>query len=91
MRHTHCMCAGEEVCISIRPDSLEMDEKGQLEGMVKQFTYTGEAIDVVITVTTSLGKEEDLLVHVHPEENVNIGDVIRFKVLPNFVAVVKND
>lgn len=89
--HTHCMCTGEDVCISIRPDSLEMDEKGQLEGAVKQFTYTGEAIDVVITVTTSLGKEEDLLVHVHPEENVNIGDIIRFKVLPNFVAVVKND
>ncbi|WP_026476922.1 ABC transporter ATP-binding protein [Alkaliphilus transvaalensis] len=90
-QHTHCLCEGEEVCISIRPDSLEMDENGHIEGTVIQFTYTGEAIDAVIALDQSDGTSQKLLVHIHPEENIKIGDHLRFKILPNFVAVVKNE
>ncbi|SES95190.1 iron(III) transport system ATP-binding protein [Natronincola peptidivorans] len=88
--HSHCMCAGEEVCISIRPDSIIKDANGHMEGRVKEFTYTGETIDAVITIT-SAGEEVDLLMHIHPEENIKTGEIIRFKLLPNFVAVVKNE
>ncbi|SDK84973.1 ABC transporter ATP-binding protein [Natronincola ferrireducens] len=89
--HTHCMCAGEEVCISIRPDSLEMDTKGHIRGRVKEFTYTGEVIDAVIGIEASSGEEQSLLVHIHPDEDIRVGDTISFKILPNFVAVVKSE
>jgi iron(III) transport system ATP-binding protein len=89
--HTHSLAPGEPVYISIRPDSLEMDENGNIEGRIKQSTYTGDAIDAIVEVTINNGYKQDLLVHVHPEETVNMGDLVRFKILPHFVAVIKHD
>lgn len=89
--HTHNLAPGEKVYISIRPDSLEMDPEGHIEGRIKLSTYTGEAIDAMVEVTLANGDKQDLLVHIHPEEVVKTGDLVRFKVLPDFVAVVKHD
>ncbi len=86
-RHTHGHRAGEEVHISIRPDGLEMAGDGHIIGTVKELTYTGESFDAIIEVEARTGNQ-DLLVHIHPEEDVKTGDLISFKVLPHFVAVV---
>ncbi len=89
--HTHSLKAGEEVYISIRPDSLEMDEDGQIEGRINESIYTGESSDAMVDVTLENGRKMNLLTHIHPEEDVKVGDMVRFKVLPHFVAVIRHD
>jgi len=89
--HTHNLNPGENVYISVRPDSLEMDKNGRIQGRMKQFTYTGETIDAVIEVAVQNGQTQDLLVHIHPEEMFKVGDILKFTVLPNFVAVLRRD
>lgn len=89
--HTHELPPGERVFISIRPDSLEMDPDGSIEGRITQATYTGESIDAVAEVKLQTGNYKKILVHIHPEICIRIGDKVNFKVLPNFVAVVKHE
>ncbi len=88
--HTHGHPAGAEVYISLRPDGLELSPDGDIQGRIKAFTYTGESYDAVIAVETGDGFH-DLLVHIHPEEVIAIGDWVAFKVLPHFVAVISPD
>ncbi|MBS4021255.1 MAG: ABC transporter ATP-binding protein [Dethiobacter sp.] len=89
--HTHGLKSGEEVYISIRPDSFEMDPEGQIKGRIKESTYTGESIDAVVEIVFDNGTRRDLLTHIHPEKEVKIGDLVRFKVLPHFIAVIRHD
>ncbi|KAB2951166.1 ABC transporter ATP-binding protein [Heliorestis acidaminivorans] len=89
--HTHNLARGEKCYISIRPDSLEVDPEGSIVGKVKQWTYTGESIDAVVDTVTQKGTNQELLVHIHPEKIVQQGEILRFKVLPNFVAVLRSD
>lgn len=89
--HTHGLKAGDRALISIRPDSLERDKEGTIEGRVLLSTYTGESIDAVISVNIEGNRTQNLMVHIHPEEEARIGDTLKFKVIPNFVAVVRND
>lgn len=88
-RHTHDHKEGEKVLISIRPDSFEMDEDGPINGIITLLTYTGESYDANLRVDLGDGTTQGLLVHIHPEEDVKIGDSLKFKVLPDFVAVIK--
>ncbi|OWZ84562.1 ABC transporter ATP-binding protein [Natranaerobius trueperi] len=89
--HTHGFKEGEEVYISIRPDSLEMDNTGKIAGIIKETIFTGESIDAIVEVELNDGSKKDLLTHIHPEEEVKEGDKVRFKVLPHFVAVIRHD
>jgi len=89
--HTHGLQTGEKVYISIRPDGLEMDPEGQINGCIKESTYTGESIDAVVEVVLDNGIRQNLLTHIHPEKEVKAGDLVRFKVLPHFVAVIRQD
>lgn len=79
---------GEKVSVSVRPDSLELDEDGYITGQVKESTYTGESINAVIEVEISSGRKYNLLTHIHPEKVINSGDIISFKVLPDFVSII---
>jgi len=88
--HNHGHAPGTEVTISIRPDSFELDRSGSIEGTVLSHTYTGESIDVKVSVENS-GNKTSILAHMHPEKIVQAGDKVRFRVLPNFVAVIKNE
>lgn len=85
--HTHGMKAEDPVLLSIRPDSFERDDAGDIEGRVLFQTYTGDSNDVTIQVPRD-GRDIALMVHLHPEEEVNTGEWLRFKVLPDFVAVM---
>lgn len=89
--HTHNLNPGESVYLSVRPDGLELDAAGTIQGRVVQYTYTGETIDAVIEAILSNGKIKHLLVHIHPEKMIHIDDMLRFTILPNFVAVVRRD
>ncbi len=86
--HTHGLKPGSEAYISIRPDSFEMDERGPLAGKITRLTYTGEAYDAEVDVTDAKGGRRNLITHIHPEKSVSVGDVIRFRILPEFVAVM---
>lgn len=87
--HTHGAKPGESVTISIRPDSFEMDPQGLVQGHVHKITYTGESYDAIIGA--EVGKiRYDLLVHIHPEQEVAVGDRINFRILPHFVAVIRD-
>ena len=87
--HTHGHFPGEQVSVSIRPESIEYDESGPYEGVVQEYTFTGVTVDAVVRVDTGEGDEQKLKMHFHPEQDVTNGDHIRFKVLPDFVAVIR--
>ncbi|MHB8761972.1 MAG: ABC transporter ATP-binding protein [Coriobacteriia bacterium] len=87
--HTHGLLDHTEVLVSIRPDSFEIDETGALEGTVVSAVYAGTSTDVTMRVTDAAGAPVDLLVHAHPERELVIGQRIRARVLPDFVAVIE--
>lgn len=87
-RHTHELPAGSPVLISIRPDSFEIDPRGPFQGYVRGVTYMGSTVEVEVVVKTD-GDEYPLVIHAHPEESVEPGSVIRFRALPDFVAVIE--
>ena len=90
--HNHDLDPGQAVYISIRPDSIELDDDGPFTGVLKESTYTGNSIDAVVEVDlNNCGEKTKLLMHIHPEKQVNPGDKINFKFLPDFVAVICND
>ncbi len=90
-RHTHDLPPGTPVTVSVRADSLELDADGPLRGIVKEATYTGRSIDAVVTVQLASGGSAKVLVHAHPEQVIACGDEVRFRVLPEFVAVIGDD
>ncbi|WP_350343608.1 ABC transporter ATP-binding protein [Proteinivorax tanatarense] len=87
-RNTPNIKAKEQVYVSIRPGSIKKDENGPFEGRVLDTIYTGQNIDAKIEVDLGNGTKQSLLMHFHPDEIVNDGDIVRFRVLPDFVAVV---
>ncbi len=74
--------------VSVRADSLELDAEGPLHGIVTESTYTGRSIDAVLTVELTSGRSAEVLVHAHPEQVIECGDEVHFRVLPEFVAVI---
>jgi iron(III) transport system ATP-binding protein len=86
--HTHNLPPDAEVAVSVRPDSFELDDSGPLEGVVTGATYAGTSIDVTVESRGLSGETISLLVHAHPERILTVGDRLRFRVLPDFVAVI---
>ncbi len=86
--HARGMSSGRSILISIRPDSLELDDGGDLEGTVISSVYAGSSTDVVLRVESAGGPIE-LHAHAHPERVLDVGDVVRAQVLPDFVAVIE--
>lgn len=86
--HTHNLMAGREVKVSVRADSFELDPDGDIEGVILETIYGGNEIEAVFEVKTDRESRE-LLVHIHPEEQVREGVRLRFHVLPEFVAVIE--
>jgi iron(III) transport system ATP-binding protein len=45
----------------------------------------------VVEVTLENGTSQNLLTHIHPEVDVKVVDMVRFKILTHFVAVIRHD
>ncbi|MBS4032610.1 MAG: hypothetical protein KGZ63_14485 [Clostridiales bacterium] len=74
----------------MRPDSFELDINGEISGKILETTYGGESVEAVLRVSLPQGESQDLIVHIHPEDEVMRGQTVRFKVLPHFVAVIRH-
>ncbi len=90
-RHTHDLPPGTAVSVSVRPDSFELDADGGIAGRVVSATYAGTSVDVTLEADVAHGPAIDLLVHAHPERILSVGDPVRVRVLPDFVAVIEDD
>lgn len=86
--NTRGLPAGHALLISIRPDSMEIDDGGGLQGTVVSSVYAGSSTDVTLRVESAQGPI-DLLAHAHPERFLSVGDVVPLRVLPEFVAVIE--
>ena len=87
--HTHGFKAGSRVKISVRPDSFEVHPEGELEGRLLSTVYGGDTIDAVVEITKG-SLTQKIQIHIHPEKEYKIGEVVKIKVLPNFVAVLNH-
>lgn len=88
--HNHGARTGEMVLLSIRPDSFEYCEKGEVRGTLTKTIFVGNAIEAVFSADGADGQKLELQAHLHPEQDIRVGDPVRFKVLPDFVAVVSS-
>lgn len=71
-------CHGLDECaLFIRPESLILDPNGPIEGRVKEYTYSGDAVDVLFVIERPEGAYEEILVHLHTHEAIHTGDVLR--------------
>lgn len=86
--HTHSVQAGEKVCVSVRPESFVVSRDGRMSGKVVRLSYTGKTIDATVDLTLPDRKTRNLHISAHPEELIGIGDLVRFNVIPDFVAVI---
>ncbi|WP_408954450.1 ABC transporter ATP-binding protein [Natroniella sp. ANB-PHB2] len=84
--HTHGKQPGEKVTLSVRPESFELDPKGSIQGVIEEIVYKGNTIDAVINVNDT---SHNILIHIHPEIKLKVGDQVSVKVLPDFVAVIE--
>ncbi len=85
--HTHGKPPGSKVKLSIKPESFELDPRGEIAGVVEEFTYGGNEIEALLRAPTSKGNI-NILVHVHPENRIKAGERLRFRILPHFVAII---
>ncbi len=84
----HGLKPGEEVYVSIRPDSLEVNHEGQIKGYIKELTYTGQSIDAVVEVIADDNTKLHLLTHIHPQEHKKVGEPVRLEIIPHFISVM---
>jgi len=76
---------GTDVTVSIRPDSLRVDPEGPFVAEAITVMYGGNSVEVLVEVPCG----QRLLIHAHPGESIRPGDRVRFKALPDFIAVVE--
>ena len=88
--HNHGLPRGAAVVVSIRPDSFEADPTGPISAVVRRIVYTGNAVEAEVEVR-GYGAGTPLMVHVHPGEHVQPGQSLRFRVRPDFVAVIEGN
>ncbi|TCT16137.1 iron(III) transport system ATP-binding protein [Natranaerovirga pectinivora] len=81
----------EEVYVSIRPESLKVDDDGNIKGIVKQMSYTGESIELVVELLISKDEKQEVLIHIHSDKIINIGDQVKFNIVPKAIAVIRRD
>ena len=81
---------GTDAFISIRPESFALDERGQFEARTEKIQYAGTHLLIEVTLLNEVGKGQQLKIHTHPNARVNVGEIIRFRVVPDFVTVIED-
>ena len=81
---------GTDAFISIRPESFALDERGQFEARTEKIQYAGTHLLLEVTLLNEVGNGQQLKIHTHPNARVNVGEIIRFRVVPDFVTVIED-
>ena len=91
--HAHQHPAGASVILSIRPDSFDIDPRGPMAGKVKRIVYSGNVVEAEVEMLApTVGIP--LMIHAHPshaDEHVEVGQLVRFRANPDFVAVIEGE
>lgn len=81
------------VILSIRPDSFKIDPTGPMSGRVRRVIYSGNVLEAEVEMlepTPGL----PLCIHAHPshpDEHVEVGQIVRFRANRDFVAVIEGE
>ncbi|MHB8072884.1 ABC transporter ATP-binding protein [Desulfosporosinus fructosivorans] len=81
---THDLLLGAPVSVSVRPESIKVDPTGPFRGVIREVAYSGSVSDAEVAIGDIV-----LHLHLHPEVAVERGNKINFRILPDFVTVIK--
>ncbi len=81
---------GTDAFISIRPESFEIDPEGPFEAQVLGITYGGQYINLEVELLGEIGGGQRLRIHTNPNSRIDVGETIRFRVIPDFVTVIED-
>lgn len=81
---------GTDAFISIRPESFELDLKGPFEAIVRKITYGGQYVRLEIELLGEIGRGQRLSIHSNPHNRIDVGEHIRFRIIPDFVTVIED-
>ena len=81
---------GTDAYISIRPESFEIDPDGPFGGKIRTIRYLGQSILLEVEIIDEIGKGHRLKMRVHPNLRIDVGEEIRFRIMPDFVTVIED-
>ena len=81
---------GTDAFISIRPESFTIDPEGPFRARVAHIAYGGQYITLVVELLQEPGLGQRLTIHAHPNLRVDVGEEIRFRIIPDFVTVIED-
>ena len=81
---------GTDAFISIRPESFEIDPSGPFLGKICNIRYAGQSMLLEVEIIDEIGKGYRLKMRVHPNLRVDVGEEIRFRIMPDFVTVIED-
>jgi iron(III) transport system ATP-binding protein len=81
---------GTDAFISIRPESFEIDPEGPFLARVLEIRYGGHHTILEVELLEEIGRGQRLRIHAHPNRRIDIGENIRFRVIPDFVTVIED-
>lgn len=82
--------SGENVIVSLRPDSLVVDESGPFTGLVVSAIHEGHLMELSVQMPCGPGSIT-LRTYVPSEMGVREGDRLRFAIAPEKVAVIASN
>ncbi|MFC1491349.1 ABC transporter ATP-binding protein [Nitrospinota bacterium] len=81
---------GTDAFISIRPESFALDPEGPFLAEVQEIRYGGHYTILEVELLEEIGKGQILRIHAHPNRRIDIGETIRFRVIPDFVTIIED-
>ena len=81
---------GTDAFISIRPESFEIDPSGPFGAKVCTIRYVGQSVMLEVEIADEIGRGHRLKMRAHPNLRVDVGEEIRFRIMPDFVTVIED-
>ena len=81
---------GTDAFISIRPESFEIDPNGPFLAKICSIRYGGQSMLLEVEIIDEIGKGHRLKMRVHPNLRIDVGEEIRFRIMPDFVTVIED-
>ncbi len=81
---------GTDAFISIRPESFEIDPNGPFRAKIRSIRYAGQSALLEVEIIAEIGKGHRLKMRVHPNARLDVGEELRFRIMPDFVTVIED-